>query len=144
MCPDWEHNGVRLYRGDCLEEIMPTLADNSVDLIATDPPYFKVKGEDWDRQWDKPEQFLAWMGRLCEQWQRLLKANGSLYVFASPRMAARVECVVGEWFNVLTRIRWRKSANWERLNMVHEELLKSNSKRGWWEISEKGRRLGES
>ncbi len=97
----------RIIQGDCLER-MQELDNNSVDLILTDPPYFKVKNEPWDRQWDKPEVFLEWIGKLCEQWERILKPNGSLYVFASPKMAARVEVTIAERFNVLNRITWRK------------------------------------
>ena len=102
-----------LYLGDALE-VLPTLADNSVDLILTDPPYYKVKDEPWDRQWETPSGFLDWIGQLCGQWERVLKANGSLYVFASPRMAARVECKIGERFNVLNRIRWVKEEGWHK------------------------------
>ena len=46
--------------GDCLE-VLKDFPDNSVDAIVTDPPYFKVKKEWWDRQWDKPEGFLKWL-----------------------------------------------------------------------------------
>ena len=114
--------GIRLYRGDCLE-VLPTLEANSVNLIAVDPPYYRVKGEWWDRQWDTAQGFLAWIGQLCEQWQRVLKPNGSLYVFASPQMAARVECKIGERFNVLNRIRWLKEAGWH--NKARPEDLRS-------------------
>ncbi|MGA1354707.1 MAG: DNA methyltransferase [Candidatus Limnocylindrus sp.] len=88
-----------IHRGDALD-VMRGMADNSVDLIATDPPYFKVKGEEWDWQWKTPEKFLAWIGELCDQWQRILKPNGSLYVFASPRMAWGVEGEVRKRFAV--------------------------------------------
>lgn len=38
----------QVIQGDCLE-VMPTLADKSVDLILTDPPYgLKFMGKDWD------------------------------------------------------------------------------------------------
>ena len=84
------------------------MADNSVDAIVTDPPYFKVKGEAWDHQWDKPHQFIEWIGQLAEQWQRVLRPNGSLYVFASPKMAARVEVKLMERFNILPTIVWMK------------------------------------
>lgn len=103
---NWE-----VHCADCLGA-MADLPDSSVNLIATDPPYFRVKNLPWDRQWGKPEEFIAWIGRLCEQWQRVLAPNGSLYVFASPRMAARVECEVGRWFEVLNRIVWRKGFAW--------------------------------
>jgi adenine-specific DNA-methyltransferase len=103
----YEQDGITLHCGDC-REVLATLPDGSVDLIVTDPPYFKVKDDWWDRQWDKPEEFAAWMGTLCDQWQRVLKPNGSLYVFASPQMAWHVEGEVRKRFNVLNAIQWRK------------------------------------
>lgn len=36
-------------------------------------------------------------------------------------------------------IRWRNAAQWQRRKMVEEGLLRSDSKRGIWEISEAGR-----
>ena len=96
-------------------DVMRGMADNSIDAIVTDPPYFKVKGDAWDRQWDKPKQFLAWLDTIAEQWQRLLKPNGSLYCFASPRMAARVECLLAGRFAVLNHIVWQKINNFEGL-----------------------------
>jgi site-specific DNA-methyltransferase (adenine-specific) len=105
--------------GDALEE-MRKLPANSINLIYTDPPYFKVKGEAWDHQWENPAKFLEWVGELCQEWQRILKPNGSLYVFASPRMAARVECKIGEYFNVLNNIRWVKDAGWHNKNDKEE------------------------
>ncbi|MDZ4817781.1 MAG: winged helix-turn-helix domain-containing protein [Planctomycetota bacterium] len=35
-------------------------------------------------------------------------------------------------------LRWRNAAQWARNNMVNEGLLKSDSPRGFWEISERG------
>ncbi len=96
-----------LHLGDCLE-VMRTMADCSVDAVVTDPPYFRVKDEDWDRQWDNPAAFLAWLDQVAEQWQRLLKPNGSLYCFASPQMAARVEVMLGQRFQVLNSLVWLK------------------------------------
>jgi adenine-specific DNA-methyltransferase len=104
----------QIIQGDCLE-VMRGLPDNSVDLICTDPPFFKVKSRAddafnwWDHQWDKFEGFLAWIDQLAAQWQRILKPNGSLYCFASPRMAARVEVQLGQRFNVLNHIVWNKN-----------------------------------
>jgi adenine-specific DNA-methyltransferase len=108
-----------IIQGEALGE-MSKLPDNSINLILTDPPYFKVKNEAWDHQWDNPVDFLKWIGMLCEQWQRILKPNGSLYCFASPKMAARVECMVGEYFNVLNNIRWIKEAGWHNKNDKEE------------------------
>jgi len=65
---------VRLICGDCLE-VLPTLADESVDLIFCDPPYnigiFSKM---------PPDEYLAW----CEAWiaecSRVLAANGAFWV----------------------------------------------------------------
>ena len=96
-----------IYNAECLE-FMRGMDSNSVDAIVTDPPYFKVKGEAWDNQWNKPTQFLDWLGVIAEEWHRILRPNGSLYCFASPRLAARVECLVGKRFSVLSQIVWQK------------------------------------
>jgi adenine-specific DNA-methyltransferase len=107
MKPYYQSDSITIYNADCLE-VMREMADNCVDAVITDPPYYRVKSEPWDRQWDTPAAFLTWIGELGKEWQRLLKPNGSLYVFASSQMSARVECKIGEVFNVLNRITWRK------------------------------------
>ncbi len=98
-----------LHCGDCVD-YMATMADNSVDLIATDPPYHRVKmTEAWDRQHKTAADFLSWLDTVLAQFERILKPNGSLYLFASPKMAARVEVLTAGRFNVLNRITWRKT-----------------------------------
>jgi site-specific DNA-methyltransferase (adenine-specific) len=108
------------------------MEDASVDLILTDPPYFRVKGEAWDRQWDSEAAFLGWMGELCREWRRLLKPNGTLYVFASPRMAGRVEAVVGNVLRVLSHVVWDKTDEGHRGKSAGKESLRS-----WWPASER-------
>lgn len=120
----------QVIQGDCLE-VMQTLPDNSIDLICVDPPYFKVKSNAdsefnwWDNQWDKPIEFLKWIDQLAEQWQRLLRPNGSLYCFASHRMSARVEVQLSDRFNVLTRITWQKPPFTTKAEMAIKENLRS-------------------
>jgi len=97
----------KVHCADCVEA-MRALPEASVDAVVTDPPYYKVKSEAWDRQWDKPEAFLEWFAVLTAEWRRVLAGNGSLYVFASPQMAARVECVVREHMRVLNHLVWPK------------------------------------
>jgi site-specific DNA-methyltransferase (adenine-specific) len=110
----------QLINGDCLTE-MAKLPARSVDLILTDPPYFKVKSDAWDRQWEKPAEFLKWLDAIAAEWQRILKPNGSLYCFASPQMAARVECQIMERFRVINHIVWSKPSGIHR-RQCKEEL----------------------
>lgn len=41
MKPYYSHNGITIYHADC-REVLPSLPDNSVDLVLTDPPYSDV------------------------------------------------------------------------------------------------------
>jgi len=43
-----------------------------------------------------------------------------------------------------SRPRWRATAEWVKLKLVHEGLMKKHSPPGIWEISEKGRKYLES
>ena len=104
--------------------LLTLIPDNSVDLIATDPPYFRVKEHDWDRQWSTADAFLDWLQSLLVQFRRILKPNGSLYLFASPQMSARVECRIGELFQVLNRITWRKPPFSTKAEMFTKEDMR--------------------
>ncbi|EFI5391806.1 site-specific DNA-methyltransferase, partial [Escherichia coli] len=88
-----------LINADCLE-FMRSLPENSVDLIVTDPPYFKVKPADWDNQWVGDEDYLKWLDQCLAQFWRVLKPAGSLYLFCGHRLASDTEIMMRERFNV--------------------------------------------
>ena len=115
---------IELHNVECLE-FMRTMPDNSVDAIVTDPPYFGVKDDDWDNQWKDADAFIAWIGELSEQWQRILKPNGSLYCFASPQMSWGVEGELRKRFNVLCNVRWQKPPYSTKAEMFRKEDLRS-------------------
>lgn len=73
---------VTLYCADALE-VLAGMAENSVDLIAMDPPYFRVKGEAWDNQWPSVEAYLAWLDEVLLGCWRVLRPAGSLYLFVA-------------------------------------------------------------
>lgn len=111
--PSWGTEQVQIYCGDALA-LLPLMEPASVALIIADPPYMGRKttyrGEKltWDRQWPTREAYLGWLRTLAKEWQRVLQPNGSLYIFASPQMAAWVEVTLSETFHVLNHITWRK------------------------------------
>jgi site-specific DNA-methyltransferase (adenine-specific) len=111
--PYYSDDSVTLYHGDC-REVLPTLAPATIDVLLTDPPYFQVKDEDWDRQWKGRQDFLAWVGDVLGLAKPLLLPSASVWVFASPAMERQVEGLVGERFRVLNSIRWVKDAGWHR------------------------------
>ena len=87
-------------------QLLQSLDDKSVDLILTDPPYYKLLNVAWDNQWKTKEDYLIWLETIIKECQRVLKDNGSFYMFASADMSWHVEGVIRKYFNVLNHIRW--------------------------------------
>jgi len=98
---------MQLINDDCLKALAE-LPENSVDLILTDPPYYRVKSDDWDNQWKTESEFMDWVEQVLAAFARVLKPNGSLYWFASPYMASPIEMVTKQYFNVLNHLVWVK------------------------------------
>ncbi len=65
---------------DCLD-YLKTIKSNSIDLICTDPPYYKVVNDDWDNQWFTIDEYYEW----CEKWilelGRVAKWSCSFWLF---------------------------------------------------------------
>ena len=87
-------------------EFLQSLDDKSVDLILTDPPYYKLLKADWDNQWKTKDDYLNWLEQIIKECQRVLKDNGSFYMFCSSEMSWYVEGFIRKYFNVLNHIRW--------------------------------------
>ena len=86
-------------------QLLQSLEDKSVDLLLTGPPYYKLLNVDRDKQWKTKEDYLHWL-EIVKECQRVLKDDGSLYMFASAEMSWYVEGVLENMFNVLNHIRW--------------------------------------
>lgn len=101
---------VTLYCGDMLE-IVPTLEAQSVDAIIIDPPYYRITGEAWDKQWNSVHEYAAWIGSLCPMFRHVLKDNGSLFIFQDDLVCAYVQVEVDKHFLLLNNIVWYKTNN---------------------------------
>ncbi|WP_156293347.1 DNA-methyltransferase [Serratia oryzae] len=98
-------------------DYIKTLPDNCIDLIATDPPYYRVKSCAWDNQWKSEAEYLAWLDALLVEFWRVLKPSGSMYIFCGSRLASDTELLVRQRFDVLSHIVWAKpSGPWKRHN----------------------------
>jgi site-specific DNA-methyltransferase (adenine-specific) len=113
MKPYHTDNHITLYHGDALD-VLRTLPDASVHAVVTDPPYYKVKDDDWDRQWAKRAHYLDWLRTIVAEWRRVLVPNGCVYCFASPDMSTHIELLIAEYFAVLNNIRWYKRDGWHQ------------------------------
>jgi adenine-specific DNA-methyltransferase len=98
-----------IVAGDALEALS-LVPDESVSLILTDPPYHSTKKANitGDRDFAADDDYIEWMGRYAQEWQRILKASGSLYVFCASDMSARLEVRIGEHLKPLSHITWTK------------------------------------
>jgi len=101
---------VELHLGDCLE-VMRSMPNKSVDAVITDPPYYKVMNHAWDNQWKTIEEYQAWIDALAIEWRRVIKDNGSLYVFCDDKVAAYVQVTLDKRFLLLNNITWYKTNN---------------------------------
>lgn len=115
-------NSINIICADSLSYIK-TLPDSCIDLIVTDPPYFRVKTCKWDNQWQTESEYLSWLNECFREFWRVLKPSGSLYVFCGSRLAADTELLMREHFSVLNHIIWAKpSGPW---NLQHKESLRA-------------------
>jgi len=78
-----------------------------VDLVLTDPPYGKVKG-DFDQEWTNRPAMLASCAEWLDAMVPTMKANATLYWFAWPSLAGRIEALIAERLNPLAHIVWKK------------------------------------
>ena len=72
---------MNLYNGDCLE-LLPKLADESIDLIITSPPYEDITGAGYTSN-NKDVLFLKlyseFLDKVFKEYKRILKPNGQLF-----------------------------------------------------------------
>lgn len=115
-----------LYNADCVDVMREIV---SVDACITDPPYYGVKRDSWDNQWKTDGEFLAWAEGVCQSIGGVLASNGSLYWFASPQMAGRLEVVIGRHFRVLNSIIWDKAGTRKGIGGTGIDVT---SLRGYW------------
>ena len=107
---------------DCMDALRD-MPDNSVDAIVTDPPYYKVVDSDWDKQWKTREDFLNWLESMAIEWRRVLKPNGSLYVFCYSTQSARIEVMLEKHFNILNQIVWAKPTGYWAKQCKEEQRI---------------------
>ena len=85
-------NGNRFFNEDCIPGLRRHLADESVDLIITDPPY-GIGGGQLHKHYNRDEQYVvggyvevpaAEYGEFSRRWireaERVLKPNGQIYI----------------------------------------------------------------
>ena len=102
---------IELWQGDCLE-LMKNIADNSVDMILTDPPY----GMDFQshRRKDvyariKGDKSLEWLDGYFAECFRTMKDNTAIYCFCSWHNIDVFKKAFEKYFKLKNVIVWVKN-----------------------------------
>jgi site-specific DNA-methyltransferase (adenine-specific) len=100
-------------RQDCIKG-MARLADESVDLVVTSPPY--NLGISYGKYSDRQDRrsYLGWCGEWAAQVRRVLKSNGSFFLNigaapSNPMLPHEIVMTLREFFVLQNTIHWIKS-----------------------------------
>ena len=120
---------LRLLHGDCLK-VLPTLPDNSIDSIITDPPYGlsaarnsgkKSKGGFMGKKWDYDVPAVA----IWQECLRVLKPGGHLLCFASTRTQHRMAINIEDaGFEVRDLISWIYGSGFPKNHNIEKAIGK--------------------
>lgn len=101
ISPAIEIDGAKVFHGNNLD-VLPLLADNSVDSIVTDPPYeLGFMGKKWD------STGIAYSVELWAECLRVLKPGGHLLAFSGSRTYHRMAVAIDDaGFEVRDMIAW--------------------------------------
>ncbi|MFD1454583.1 DNA-methyltransferase [Levilactobacillus lanxiensis] len=120
--PFYQNNLIRLYQGDSLQ-LMQKMADNSIDVIVADPPYFLSNGGfsnrggkkvsvdkgAWDQVNDKYETSEIFNDLFLKESRRILKPHGTIWVFGSLHNIYEVGYLMKQHdYRILNNITWQK------------------------------------
>lgn len=91
-------------------KVLQFIPDHSVSLILTDPPYHSTKKENIinDKSFSTDEDFINWMELFSIEWRRIIKPNGSIFMFCSSAMESQLHMMLSKRFNILSHLVWTK------------------------------------
>ena len=102
-------------------DILPTLADCSVDSIVTDPPYeLGFMGKSWDASG------IAYSVVLWRECLRVLKPGGHLLAFSGSRTYHRMACAIEDaGFEIRDQMMWVYGSGFPKSHNISKAINKS-------------------
>jgi len=100
-----------LFNDDCLK-VLPTIPDNSVDLILTDPPYGMNYQSNWRKikyKKIKNDNNIDWLCLSLKHFKRVLKENSHCYIFCSVHYLNKFIDYSKEHFTLKDILIWEKN-----------------------------------
>lgn len=107
-------NNYQLIHGDCVAGMREHLADESVDLVVTSPPYnLGIKYGKYEDKLER-EEYLAWSLEWAGEVRRVLKPEGSFFLNVgaapkNPMMPHELILALRDLFVLQNTIHWIKS-----------------------------------
>ena len=125
-----------IVHGDSLE-VLKRLPSHTVDLVLTDPPYHSTKKANiyGDADFAHDDEFRDWVKAYVLEWKRILKPNGSLYLFCSSDMAPYLYTDMASMMNMHGIITWSKPN--EPGYDGWKQKMKKTSLRRWYPHTER-------
>lgn len=110
-----------IHHGSCID-ILPELADNSVDSIVTDPPYeLGFMGKSWD------STGIAYNVGMWRECLRVLKPGGYLLSFGGSRTYHRMACAIEDaGFEIRDMIEWMYGSGFPKSLNIGKMIDKMN------------------
>ena len=110
---------LKLFHGDCLK-VLPTLEENSVDSIVTDPPYeLGFMGKKWDASG------VAFNVNVWREAYRVLKPGGHLLAFSGSRTYHRMAVAIEDaGFEIRDQIMWVYGSGFPKSMAIDKQLDK--------------------
>lgn len=121
----YEDETIKLFCGSNLD-ILPTLPDNSVDSIVTDPPYeLGFMGKKWD------STGIAYNKNLWSECLRVLKPGGFLLAFSGTRTYHRMAVAIEDsGFIIKDQIGWLYGSGFPKALDIAKTIDKRNDFQG--------------
>lgn len=113
-----ERNDYALFHEDCLSTAK-RLQDSSIDLVYADPPFcsgrfYTGEGCSFDDNWKDPEEYLDWIQPRLEEFKRILKPTGSVYIHCDWHVSHYLKVLADSVFGrnrFLNEIIWKRQSS---------------------------------
>jgi len=119
MNPTIDLQTAKVFFGSCLD-VLPTLADNSVDAIITDPPYeLGFMGKSWDNSG------IAYNVDVWRECLRVLKPGGHILAFGGSRTWHRLAVAIEDaGFEMRDSIAWLYGSGFPKSHNISKAIDK--------------------
>lgn len=99
---------MKLYNEDCILGMIRWVKDESIDCVVCDLPYFGVVEADFDNQWSSEKMYLFWIEKLINEYERVLKPGGNIFLFTSRQMNRKICRLLDYYFDERRIIIWAR------------------------------------